>query len=146
VDETADRPTYEAASARLVDPLLAPQFSVQQMDLLREYGETRPTVAGQELFREGDRSYDFIVILSGTVTIFDHEAGARRALVTGGAREFVAELNLLTGERLFTTAVVNEAGSILVVPVAAVARGLRTRPGARRSDRADRVSAAAVAD
>jgi hypothetical protein len=30
------------------------------------------------LFREGDRSYDFIVILTGSVTVLDHEAGEQR--------------------------------------------------------------------
>jgi thioredoxin reductase (NADPH) len=118
VDETADGLTRDAMARRLVDPLLAPHLSDQQLDLLRQFGEVRPTVAGEELFREGDRSYDFIVLLSGTVTIFDHQAGVERELVTGGPGEFVAELNILTGERLFTTAVVREAGSVLVVPVA----------------------------
>jgi thioredoxin reductase (NADPH) len=117
VDETADGLTRDPMTRRLVDPLLAPHLSDQQLDLLRCYGEVRPTVAGEELFREGDRSYDFIVLLSGTVTIFDHQAGVERELVTGGPGEFVAELNILTGERLFTTAVVKEAGSVLVVPV-----------------------------
>ncbi len=100
-----------------VDPLLAPHLTAGQLALLRRYGEVRPTAAGQMLFREGDRGYDFIVILSGTVTIVDHQAGAERELATGGPGEFLAELNILTGERLFTTAVVKEPGSILVVPV-----------------------------
>jgi thioredoxin reductase (NADPH) len=72
----------------------------------------------RKLFREGDRGYDFIVILSGTVTIYTDQPGGRRELATGGAGEFVAELGVLTGERLFTTAVVREPGAILVVPVA----------------------------
>ncbi len=46
------------------DPLLAPRLSAGQLALLRRYGEVRPTAAGQVLFREGDRDYDFIVILS----------------------------------------------------------------------------------
>jgi thioredoxin reductase (NADPH) len=118
VDETADDLFYGVAPPRVMDPLLAPRLNGEQVALLREYGEVRSTFAGQELFREGDRSYDFIVVLSGSVTVFDHQAGARRELVTGGPGEFVAELNILTGERLFTTAVVKEPGSILVVPVA----------------------------
>jgi thioredoxin reductase (NADPH) len=85
--------------------------------VLRRFGEVRPTVAGEVLFREGDWGYDFIVILSGEVTVVDHQAGVRRELASGGRGQFVAELNLLTGERLFTTAVVSEPGSILVVPV-----------------------------
>jgi thioredoxin reductase (NADPH) len=100
-----------------IDPLLAPRLSAEQLSLLRREGEVRPTAAGQVLFREGDRSYDFIVVLSGAVTVFDHPAGVERELATGGPGEFVAELNILTGERLFTTAVAREPGSVLVVPV-----------------------------
>jgi thioredoxin reductase (NADPH) len=101
-----------------IEPLLTLKLSDEQIDLLRRFGEVRPTVVGQILFKEGDRSYDFIVILSGTVTIVDHQLGIERELATGGPREFIAELNLFTGERLFSTAVVQEPGSILVVPVA----------------------------
>ena len=89
-----------------------------QIELLRREGEVRPTVAGQVLFREGDRGYDFIVILAGRVAVVDHQAGSERELASGGPGEFVAELNLLTEERLFTTAVVTDPGAVLVVPVA----------------------------
>jgi thioredoxin reductase (NADPH) len=94
--------------------------------MLRRIGEVRPTQAGEVLFREGDRGYDFFVILSGRVMISDHQAGVERELVSGGAGEFVAELNLLTGESLFTTAVVVEPGEVLVVPVARL-QGLMSR-------------------
>jgi hypothetical protein len=47
----------------------------EQLALLRRYGQERPTTDGQVLFREGDRAYDFIVVLSGAVTVVDHEAG-----------------------------------------------------------------------
>jgi hypothetical protein len=68
------------------------------------------------LFREGDRARDFMVILSGAITVVDHEAGVERELVTIGPGRFVAELNILTGERVFATVVVREPGSVLVVP------------------------------
>ena len=84
--------------------------------MLRSIGKVRATAVGEVLFREGDRGYDFIVILAGEVTIVDHQAGIERALACGGPGEFIAELNLLTGERLFTTAVVTAAGEVLVVP------------------------------
>jgi thioredoxin reductase (NADPH) len=117
MDDARDEQTGKAELGPQHDPLLAPRLTAEQVALLRRYGEERPTAAGQVLFREGDRSYDFIVILAGTVAVVDHQAGAVRELATGGAGEFVAELNILTGERLFTTAVVREPGSILVVPV-----------------------------
>ena len=90
----------------------------EQIGLLRREGEVRPVAVGEVLFREGDRGYDFIVILAGRVAIVDHEANTERELATGDAGQFVAELGLLTGERLFTTAVVTEAGEVLTVPVA----------------------------
>lgn len=99
------------------DPFLAPRLKAEQLALLHGYGQERPTTAGQVLFRGGDRGYDFIVVLSGAVTIIDHEAGVVRELHTGGPGEFLAELNILTGERLFATAVVSEPGSVLTVPV-----------------------------
>src|SRR5215471_54824 len=99
--------------------LPALRLTGEQIALLRREGEVRPVAAGEVLFREGDRAgYDFIVILTGRVAIVDHQAGTERELATGGPGDFVAELNLLTGERLFTTAVVTEPGEVLVVPVA----------------------------
>ena len=94
------------------------RLTSEQIDLLRREGQVRPAVAGEVLFREGDRGYDFIVILAGRVAIVDHQAGTERELAAGGPGNFVAELNLLTGERLFTTAVVTEPGEVLAVPVA----------------------------
>src|SRR6185312_1591238 len=47
------------------DPLLSPPLDGEQLALLRRYGQERATSAGEVLFREGDRAYDFIVVLSG---------------------------------------------------------------------------------
>ena len=99
------------------DPFLSPPLDAEQLALLSRYGQKRLTTAGQVLFREGDRAYDFIVVLSGAVSVVDYEAGAVRDLGTLGPGRFVAELNILTGERVFATAVVSEPGSVLVVPV-----------------------------
>jgi thioredoxin reductase (NADPH) len=101
----------DATSAPLTDEHLA---------VLRSVGTVKATTASEVLFREGDHGYDFIVILAGEVTVVDHQAGIERELVSGGPGEFIAELNLLTGERLFTTAVVTGPGEVLVVPVASL--------------------------
>ena len=103
-------PLSEGAAANQGHPpdaaLPALRLTEEQIGLLRREGEVRPVAAGQVLFREGDQGYDFIVILAGQVVIMDHQAGAERELAAGGPGDFVAELNLLTRERLFTTAVV----------------------------------------
>jgi thioredoxin reductase (NADPH) len=107
----------QATALPLIDPLVTSKLMDEQLALLHRHGKVLPTVAGQMLFREGDRSYDFMVILSGSVAVVDHHGGIERALATAGPREFLAELSILTGERLFTGAVVRDPGSILVVPV-----------------------------
>jgi len=38
------------------DPFLSPPLDAEQLRLLRRYGQERPTMAGQVLFREGDRA------------------------------------------------------------------------------------------
>jgi thioredoxin reductase (NADPH) len=98
------------------DPYLSPTLDAEQLALLRRYGQEQPTTGGQVLFREGDQAYDFTVVLSGAVTVVDHDAGVERELATLGPGRFVAELQVLTGERVFSTAVVTEPGSVLVVP------------------------------
>src|SRR5262245_12834270 len=112
-EERTDRTTPNPGT----DPFLSPPLDGEQLALLRRYGQERATRVGQVLFREGDRAYDFIVVLSGAVSVVDHEAGVVRELATLGPARFVAELNILTGERVFVTAVVKESGSVLVVPV-----------------------------
>ncbi|HYB88066.1 MAG TPA: FAD-dependent oxidoreductase [Streptosporangiaceae bacterium] len=117
MDETGDKPATKRPRLPPFNPLLAPRLTDGQIALLRPYGEVRPTEPGQVLFREGDHGYDFMVILTGAVTVVDHQAGVTRELATGGPGEFIAELNIFTGERVFTTVTVKEAGSILVVPM-----------------------------
>jgi thioredoxin reductase (NADPH) len=99
------------------DPFLSPPLDAEQLALLRRYGQEWPTTARQVLFREGDRAYDFIVVLSGAVTVVDHQAGVTRELATVAPGRFLGELGILTGERVFATAEVSEPGSVLVVPV-----------------------------
>jgi thioredoxin reductase (NADPH) len=99
------------------DPRLSPVLDAEQLALLGRYGHERPTTLGQVLFSEGDRAYDFIVVLSGAVAIVDHEAEMVRELATFGPGRFLAEMGILTGERVFATAVVREPGTVLLVTV-----------------------------
>jgi thioredoxin reductase (NADPH) len=104
-------------SATPAESPLNARLSAGHLDLLRPHGQERVTARGELLFREGDRSYDFMVILAGVVAAIDGYGAAERELGVGNPGDFVAELNLFTGERLFTTAVVREPGAVLVVPL-----------------------------
>ena len=57
-----------------------------------------------------------MVVLEGEVECSDMHEGHRRALLTHGPRDFIAELDLMTGQRVYATFVVTRAGSILRVP------------------------------
>jgi len=103
---------YDVPDTRLVRPRL----SDDQLATLEQYGAVEPTTAGQVLFAAGDPRYDLIVLLEGTVEVSDVHDGKPRHIATAGPRDFLAELNLLTGQRAYVTGVVTEAGSILRVP------------------------------
>src|SRR5262249_927319 len=58
-------------------------------------------------------SYDLMVVLEGEVECSDMHDGRRRPLLAHRPRDFIAELDLLTGQRLWATFVVTQAGSIV---------------------------------
>jgi thioredoxin reductase (NADPH) len=75
-----------------------PTLADDQIEFLRRYGEVRKIEPGQVLFREGDRSYDFIVILGGEVEIVENFEGEAQTIAVHGAGRFLGEMNMLTGQ------------------------------------------------
>jgi thioredoxin reductase (NADPH) len=68
-------------------------------------GEERTADVGDVLYRIGDARYPFIAIVEGEVAIHD---AAGNELVRHGASGFLGELNLLSGQTVFVTAVVTK--------------------------------------
>jgi thioredoxin reductase (NADPH) len=94
----------------------APTLREDQIEILRRYGRTRKMEVGQVLFRAGDTSNDFIVILEGEVEVIDDFAGEARTIGVFLAGRFLGELNMLTGQAMYVTAVVREGGEVLAIP------------------------------
>jgi thioredoxin reductase (NADPH) len=80
-------------------------LSNSQLQTLAQHGEERTAPVGEELFRIGDESYPFIAILEGEAAVLD---GNGREIVRHGASGFLGEMNLLSGQTVFLTAVVTE--------------------------------------
>jgi thioredoxin reductase (NADPH) len=80
-------------------------LSTSQLERLAELGEVRTADVGDVLFRVGDRRYPFIAIIEGEVAILDADG---RELVRHRASGFLGELNFLTGQTVFVTAVVTK--------------------------------------
>ncbi|HMB53141.1 MAG TPA: FAD-dependent oxidoreductase [Thermoanaerobaculia bacterium] len=99
--------------------LAFPTLSDEQIDRLRVHGEEEETSAGDYLFRQGDESYDFYVLLAGEAEIVeevDEDADGEceeRVLAAHGAGRFLGEMNLLTGQAVYLSARVSEAGAVL---------------------------------
>ena len=85
-------------------PLTA-QLSSSQLATLAEVGEELTANVGDVLFRVGDERYPFIAIVEGEVAILNQ---AGHEIVRQGASGFLGELNLLSGQTVFLTAVVTE--------------------------------------
>src|SRR5215213_7501193 len=104
-------PSSEIRSTRGPAPLRE-----DQIEVLRSYGHTRETEAGQVLFRAGDASNDFFVILEGEVEVIDDFTGEVRTVGVFSAGTFLGDLHMLTGQGVPLSAVVSVGGEVLAIP------------------------------
>jgi thioredoxin reductase (NADPH) len=77
-------------------------LSAAQLETLAAVGEERTAKVGDVLFRVGDARYPFIAIREGEAAILDP---AGNEIVRHGASGFLGEMNLLTGQTVYLTAV-----------------------------------------
>src|SRR5581483_2060850 len=101
--ETPDARRIRTAMIAIVTSTPSPILSASQLATLAELGEERTANVGDVLFRVGDTTYPFIAIIEGEVAILD---AAGNEIVRHGASRFLGEMNLLTGQTVFLTAIV----------------------------------------
>ncbi len=83
----------------------SPALSVSQLETLAGLGQERTAGIGDALYRVGDATYPFIAIREGEVAIVDP---AGNEILRHGASSFLGELNLLSGQTVFLTAIVTQ--------------------------------------
>ena len=105
------------------------ELSDAELAALGPLGVRRAVSAGEYLYREGDPSYDFYVVLSGAVEIVVNTDGKERVIVRHTPGRFLGELNLLTGQRVYVSARVAEAGEVLALSRDAFRRVIATNAG-----------------
>jgi thioredoxin reductase (NADPH) len=81
----------------------SPVLSASQLATLRLHGEERSAAVGDVLFEVGDRRFPFIAIIEGEAAVLD---ATGREIVRHGASGFLGEMNILTGQTVYLTAVV----------------------------------------
>ena len=108
----------------------SPVLDAAQIEMLRGYGREREVTAGEVLFADGDETYDLIVVLAGAADLVDNYGRAGESVVTSyGPGEFLGEIGLLTGQRVFLTAVATSPGRILTLTAGELRRVLANDEG-----------------
>ena len=88
----------------------------EQIDVLRPHGQVQQTQDGEVLFQQGELTCDFYVVLEGEVELIEPTLVTPRVIGVRKPREIVGELNLLTEEVTYLSAVVRKGGSVLAIP------------------------------
>jgi len=114
----------DVADEEEASPTLAPA----DVALVAELGVRRRVDVGEYLYREGDVSYDFFVLVTAEVDIVLRADGVETLITHHGPGRFLGELNMLTGLRVFVSARVTEAGEVLVVPRDRLRQLMATKP------------------
>src|SRR6266699_2425555 len=102
------RPRPRLTPARYARPMAVPaipSLSASQLATLAAAGEERRAGVGDVLYTVGDATYPFIAIREGEVAILD---AAGNEIVRHADSSFLGELNLLSGQTVFVTAVVTK--------------------------------------
>jgi thioredoxin reductase (NADPH) len=103
-----------------------PRLNDSQLIELTALGSRRRTRAGEVLYRAGETSEEFIVILDGHVAVVQDLGTEQRVIAVHGPHRFLGEIGILTGQPFFLNTVTREPGEVLSVPVDDL-RGLVTR-------------------
>ena len=80
-------------------------LSQSQLETLAAVGEERTAAVGDVLFKVGDLRYPLIAIVEGEAAILD---GAGNEIIRHGPSGFLGEINLLSGQTVYLTAVVTK--------------------------------------
>ena len=110
------------------DPVAFPTLARSDIDVLERLGVRRTVDVGEYLFREGDASYHFFVVVSGAAEVVVRVDGEERTITRHGPGRFLGELSLLTGQRVLLSARVAEPGEVIDVPAKALQQVMRTHP------------------
>ncbi|HKB33240.1 MAG TPA: FAD-dependent oxidoreductase [Candidatus Dormibacteraeota bacterium] len=110
------------------DEVASPILTPPEIAAIDALGKRRAVSGGDYLYREGDAKYDFYVIVSGAVEIVVQADGTERLVARFGPGQFLGELNLLSGQRVYVSARVAESGEVIDVPAATLRELFASRP------------------
>jgi thioredoxin reductase (NADPH) len=111
-----------------IEPAAIPTLDNADIALVTELGVRRRVIEGEYLYRVGDVTYDFFVLISAEVDIVVTADGDERVLAHHGPGRFLGELNMLSGLRVFVSAKVVKSGEVVVVARERLRSLMATKP------------------
>jgi thioredoxin reductase (NADPH) len=110
------------------DATAFPTLEESDLAVFDALGSRRPVGVGEYLYRAGDPTYDFYVVVSGVVEVVVHADGEDQVITRHDAGRFLGELSMLTGMRALVSTRVVEPGEVIVVPRTALRHVIATSP------------------
>jgi thioredoxin reductase (NADPH) len=106
-----------------------PKLSPEQLGRIAKFGETQDFAKGTALFRRGDRSVDFFVLVEGSVEITNHDTYGREDTIhVHRDRQFTGELDLFNNREILVSGHAGEDSRIIRVPRAVFPRLIEAEP------------------
>jgi thioredoxin reductase (NADPH) len=98
-----------------------PRLTEAQLRSFDELGERRAVARGDVVYREGEHSTEFVVLVRGQAVVVSgyDEVGDRdpEILRVHGPRRFLGELSIFSGQVEFVTTVISIPGEVIALPV-----------------------------
>jgi thioredoxin reductase (NADPH) len=105
------------------------ELTDDQIAVLHPHGQIKPTQVDQFLFRQGDETCDFFVVLEGEVELVEPRGDTHHSIGVRRPREIIGELNLLTDEAAYLSAIVRQPGRVLAITAADLRALVTEDPG-----------------
>ena len=132
--ETDPEPAPDDAASDPSDPYeregqTFPRLSLDMAERLAHYGKAEPLDKHQIVFRRGDRSVDFFLVLEGSIEIFEIDAhGTAVVYTTHRQRQFTGELDLFNDRQILVNGRAGEASRVVRVHRADFRRMVASEP------------------
>jgi thioredoxin reductase (NADPH) len=106
-----------------------PKLTVEQIERVSRFGETHDYPEGTQLFRRGDRSVDFFVVVEGSVEITDAGTdGGEETIHLHKSRQFTGELDLFNNREILVSGRTASDSRLIRVPRLVFPRLIEAEP------------------
>jgi thioredoxin reductase (NADPH) len=105
-----------------------PTLDAADMAMIADYGVRRQVQEGEYLYREGDATNEFFVLVSAEIDVVMTVDGVEQVIISHGPGRFLGELNMLSGLRVYVSARVATSGEVIAISRDRLRELMSTKP------------------